>query len=326
MKRLLPLSLTLAVLASTATVIPSAYAQPPQRPLLPLSTWQLPGYHAIDAGEAFTFPDGTAFDAAADVHMMENGNLLVLNRGPKPFMEFDAAGKLLRAFGPEGVFSRVHGIDVDKDGNLWVSDFIGHTVRKFDKDGNELLVLGTHGTAGEWDEAAGTELFNQPNETAIDSQGNVYVVQGHVAGEPRVLKFSADGKFIKRWGERGTGPGQFAVAHGIQIDADDNIYVADRENFRIQIFDTEGNYKNEWKYDAMVCGLYLHDDGFMYFTTGFDGEVAKADMEGKLIGSLGSPGAENGQFGEAHYLVLDQEENIYVADVVRRVVQKYAKD
>ena len=317
--------LSLALLAA-ASLASTASAQPPQRPLLPLSTWQLPGYHAEDVGEAFAFPEGMAFDAAADVHILGNGNLLVLNRGAKPFLEFDASGKFLRAFGPEGVFGRVHGIDVDKDGNLWVSDFIGHTVRKFDKDGKELLVLGTHGMAGEWDELAGTQLFNQPNETAIDSQGNVYVVQGHVAGEPRVLKFTADGKFIKRWGERGTGPGQFQVAHSIKIDANDNIYVADRENMRIEIFDTEGNYKNEWKFDAMVCGLYLHDDGFVYFTTGFDGEVAKADMEGKLIGSLGSPGQENGQFGEAHYLVLDKDANIYVADVVRRLVQKYAKD
>jgi sugar lactone lactonase YvrE len=319
MKRLV-LSLLAATLASTAM------AQRPQRPLLPLSTWQLPGYHAVDASEAFTFPEGMAFDAAADVHILDNGNLLVLNRGAKPFLEFDAGGKLVRAFGPEGVFSRVHGIDVDRDGNLWVSDFIGHTVRKFDKDGNELLVLGTHGMAGEWDETAGTQLFNQPNETAIDSQGNVYVVQGHVAGEPRVLKFTADGKFIKRWGERGTGPGQFQVAHSIKIDANDNIYVADRENMRIEIFDIEGNYKSEWKFDAMVCGIYLHDDGFVYFTTGFDGEVAKADMEGKLIGALGSPGEENGQFGEAHYVTVDKDQNIYVGDVVRRVVQKYAKD
>jgi DNA-binding beta-propeller fold protein YncE len=310
--------------ALTSTVV---NAQPPQRPLLPLNTWSLPGYHAVDVSEAFSFPEGVNFDSAADVHMLDDGHLLVLNRGPKPFMEFDTDGKLLRSFGPEGAFSRVHGIDVDKDGNLWVSDFIGHTVRKFDKDGNELMVLGTHGTAGDWNEAAGTHLFNQPNQTALDSQGNFYVVQGHVAGEPRVLKFAPDGTFIKQWGERGAGPGQLAVAHGIQIDANDTIYVADRENMRIAIFDTEGNYKSEWKFSAMVCGIYLHDDGFLYMTTGFDGEIAKVNMEdGTLVGSLGSPGTENGQFGEAHYLVLDQDENIYVADVVRRLVQKYAKD
>jgi sugar lactone lactonase YvrE len=313
--------------ALAAVVLSSAVnAQRPQRDLLPLSTWALPGYHAVDVGDAFSFPEGMAFDAAADVEIMDSGNLLVLSRGAKPFVEFDPHGKFLRAFGPEGVFGRVHGIDIDQDGNMWVSDFGGHTVRKLDKDGNELLVLGTHGMSGDWNEAAGTHLFNQPNETAIDSQGNVYVVQGHVAGEPRVLKFTADGKFIKQWGERGAGPGQFQVAHSIQIDANDNIYVADRENMRIEIFDTEGNYKSEWKFDAMVCGIYLHDDGSMYFTTGFDGEVAKADMEGKLLGSLGSPGEANGQFGEAHYVTVDQGGNIYVGDVVRRLVQKYAKD
>ncbi len=318
------LSSSLFLAASIAATLLSA--QPPQRPLLPLDTWSLPGYHAVDVSDAFTFPEGMTFDAAADVEMMDNGHLLVLNRGAKPFLEFDADGTLVRSFGPEGVFGRVHGIDIDKDGNLWVSDFVGHTVRKFDKDGTELLVLGTHGMAGEWNEAAGTHLFNQPNETAFDSQGNLYVAQGHVAGEPRILKFAPDGTFIKQWGSRGDGPGQFFVAHGILIDANDNIYVADRENMRVEIFDTEGNYKSEWKFSAMVCGMYLHDDGFFYFTSGFDGEVAKADMEGKLLGSLGSPGKENGQFGEAHYLVLDEAGNIFVADVGNRRVQKFAKD
>jgi len=303
-----------------------ALAQPPKRPLIPLNTWSLPDYHAVDVSEAFTFPEGLAFDSVAAVDMTADNHLLVLNRGAKPFLEFDEDGKLVRAFGEEGVFSRAHGLRLDKDGNMWVTDVGAHFVRKYDKDGNTLMTLGTPGTAGEWNEAAGTHLFNQPNETALDSEGNLYVVTGHGAVEPHVLKFSPDGKFIKQWGSKGTGPGEFFAAHSIEIDANDVLYIAVRENMRIEIFDTDGNFKDEWKFNAMVCGIYLHNDGFMYMTSGFDGEFAKLDMMGNLLGSLGSSGTGNGQFGEAHYLVLDAANNVYVADVVNKRVQKYQKD
>src|SRR5687768_8268824 len=133
-----------------------AIAQPPQRPLIPLNTWSLTDYHAVDVSEAFKFPEGLAFDSIAAVDMTAGNHLLVLNRGAKPFLEFDADGTLVRAFGEEGVFSRAHGLRLDKDGNMWVADVGAHFVRKYDKDGNTLLTIGTPGTAGEWDEAAGT--------------------------------------------------------------------------------------------------------------------------------------------------------------------------
>ncbi|NBT42913.1 MAG: hypothetical protein EBT20_21095 [Alphaproteobacteria bacterium] len=111
----------------------------------------------------------------------------------------------------------------------------------------------------------------------------------------------------------------------IQIDDQDNIYVADRENFRIQIFDTEGNYQKELKFNAMVCALYLHDDGFIYMTSGFDGEWAKVDIDGNIIGTLGRPGTGNGEFGEGHFLVLDENDSVYIGDVINRRIQKFEK-
>jgi sugar lactone lactonase YvrE len=304
----------------------TAVAQPPKRPLIPLNTYSLPHYHAVDTAEAFHLPAGIEFASIASVAMTKEGHLLVLNRGPQPFLEFAADGSLVRSFGDPTLFNRSHGLRIDKDGNLWITDVGFHTVYKLNKDGKLLLTIGTSGQAGEWDEKAGRHLFNQPNETAFDSHGNLYVVQGHGVGEPRVLKFDANGKFVKQWGSRGDGPGQFFAAHSIEIDAQDKLYIADRENMRIEQFDTDGKYLTEWKYNAMVCGIYLHSDGHLYMTSGFDGEWAKLDTDGKLLGSLGSPGKENGQFGEAHYLVLDSNDNVYVADVINKRVQKYAKD
>lgn len=189
------------------------------------------------------------------------------------------------------------------------------------------MTLGTKGESGDWNEAEGTKLFNQPNDVALDSDGNIYVAQGHGPfAIPKILKFNANGEFITQWGSLGEGPGQFTVAHSIQIDADNNIYLADRENFRVQIFNTDGDYLSEWKFNAMACAIYLHDDGFMYMTTGFDGELAKLDMTGQVIGSIGSPGRENGQFGEGHFLTVNAAGDVFIADVVNRRVQLYKKD
>lgn len=326
MKKTITLSFLLASSLVSSLVSPLASSQPPQRPLIPLDAWSMTDYHAVDVSEAFTLPGDLEFASVAGVDINSEGHLIVLHRGPQPFLEFDADGNFIRSFGDEDMFNRSHGLRIDSDDNLWVTDVAAHFVRKLDSDGNVLMTLGTPGESGDWDEEAGTRLFSQPNETALDSEGNIYVAQGHGVSEPRILKFSPDGEFITQWGSRGEGPGQFLVAHSIEIDDNDNIYVADRENFRIEIFDTEGNFQNEWKFNAMVCGIYLHDDGFMYMTTGFDGEFAKVDMMGNLLGSMGSPGKANGQFGEAHYLVLDADENVFVADVVNRRVQKYRKD
>ena len=308
------------------SVSASVMAQPPQRPLIALDTWSLPGYRAVDSAEAFKLPAGVEFGQIAAVTTTKGGNLLVLNRGPQPFLEFAADGTLVRSFGDAQLFNRAHGLRLDDAGNMWVTDVGLHVVYKMDMNGKVLLTLGTSGQTGDWDEAAGKHLFNQPNETALDSKGNLYVVQGHGVGDPRVFKFDTNGKFIKQWGSRGTAEGQFFAAHAIEIDATDTLYVADRENMRIERFDTEGKYLGEWKYNAMVCGLYLHDDGHFYITSGFDGEWAKLDTDGKLMGSLGSPGMANGQFGEAHYLALDGDDNVYIADVVNKRVQKYAKE
>ncbi|MEX0617556.1 MAG: peptidyl-alpha-hydroxyglycine alpha-amidating lyase family protein [Pseudohongiellaceae bacterium] len=307
-------------------LVPSlADAQRPVRPLLPLRAYTLPDYTAVDFREALTLPADMEPASYAGVAMNPQGNLIVLSRSTPPFLEFDPEGSFVRGFGGDDLLRRAHGLAIEPDGSMWVTDVADHVVMRLDENANVLMTLGTKGEAGEWDESAGKRLFSEPNDVALDSRGNIYVVQGHGGNLPRVLKFSADGEFITQWGSRGYGAGEFVVAHAIEIDENDVLYVADRENMRIQRFDTRGNLLREWKFDAMVCAIALHDDGFVYITTGFDGEFAKVDREGNVLGAIGSPGTGNGQFGEAHSLAVDAEGNAWISDVINRRVQKFAK-
>lgn len=302
-----------------------ASAQRPQRQLFPLRAYTLQDYQPVDFTEAFALPPSMETASYAGVAMNARDNLVILSRGTPTFLEFDKSGSFVRSFGADGLFARSHGLHIDTENNIWATDVNDHVVMKLDADGNVLLTIGTKGMAGEWDEAAGNHLLSEPNDVALDSMGNIYIAQGHGGQLPRVLKFSPSGEFIAQWGSRGYNPGQFVTAHAIEIDANDVLHVADRENMRIQRFDTEGNLLREWKFDAMVCALYLHSDGYMYITTGFDGELAKVDMDGNVLGAIGSPGTGNGQFGEAHALTLDSEHNAYISDVILRRIQKFEK-
>lgn len=318
---------TTSLICLLLILIPSlANAQRPIRPLLPLRAYTLQDYRPVDFREALALPATMEAASYAGVATTLEGNLIVLSRSAPPFLEFAPDGSFVRGFGADDLLRRAHGMAIDANGNMWVTDVADHVVMKLDKDANVLLTIGTKGAAGEWNQAAGALLLNEPNDVALDSRGNIYVAQGHGGDMPRVLKFSPTGDFIAQWGSRGYGPGQFVAAHAIEIDADDVLYVADRENMRIQRFDTEGNLLREWKFDAMVCAIFLHSDGFMYLTTGFDGEFAKVDMDGNVLGAIGSPGTGNGQFGEAHALTMDAAGNAYIPDVINRRVQKFAKE
>jgi DNA-binding beta-propeller fold protein YncE len=298
-----------------------------QRPSIPPRAIDGPALNVtpVPLDEAFSMPDGIAFDSVADVDIDANGHVIVLHRGPQALLEFDSDGRFIRAFG-EGLFRRSHSLDIDRDGNYWTTDFATQLVMKLSPSGEVLMTIGTVGEAGNWDEDAGIHLFDQPNDIAFDSAGNFYVTQGHGSAEPMVLKFDRDANFIKSWGSRGTLPGDFAVPHSIVIDEDDLLYIADRENRRIQVFDTDGNFVKGWLYYGMACSLELHGNE-IYMTTGFDGQIVKLDKrDGSVLGVTGMPGDGLGEFGEAHFLAVSDDDEIYVADVVNRRVQKYVPD
>lgn len=315
------------ILSAVALSLLAASPLLAQRPSIPPRAIDGPALDVtpVALDSAFTFPEGVAFDSVADVDIDANGHIIVLHRGPQPLLEFDADGQFIRGFG-EGLFRRSHSLDIDSAGNYWTTDFATQVVLKLSPAGEVLMTLGTVGEAGNWDEAAGIRLFDQPNDIAFDSAGNFYVTQGHGSAEPMVLKFDRDANFIRSWGGRGTLPGEFAVPHSIVIDEDDLLYIADRENRRIQVFDTDGNFVKGWLYYGMACSLELHGNE-IYMTTGFDGQIVKLDKhDGSVLGVTGMPGEGLGEFGEAHFLAVSDEDEIYVADVVNRRVQKYVKN
>ena len=169
--------------------------------------------------------------------------------------------------------------------------------------------------------------MNQPNDVAIAPNGDIFVVQGHTPGprgDARVLKFDKGGRFIKSWGGKGKEPGQFDVAHGIAIDASGLLWVTDRENQRIQIFDTDGRFVREIKYAGLPCSLDIGRQ-YIYMVNGFAGQILQMDLTGKVLAATGKAGTGPGEFGEAHVIAVSPKGDIWVADSVSSALLKFVK-
>jgi DNA-binding beta-propeller fold protein YncE len=305
-------------------IVLPAIAQRPSDPAL-LVPQAAPELDYVAVAEPLSFPAGTTLaGAAAAVAFDSKGHLWVLTRGNPSLFEFDGNGKFIRSFG-QGLFTRSHGLRIDKDGNIWATDVGAHTVMKLDPQGNVLMTLGTKGQRGEWNTS--TQLFNEPNDIAIAANGDIFVAQGHTPGangDPRVLKFDKNGKFIKSWGGKGKEPGKFDVAHGLAFDAKGQLWVTDRENQRVQIFDTDGKFIREVKFAGLPCSLDIGSQN-IYMVNGFAGQLLKLDLDGKVLAATGKPGKGVGEFGEAHVLAVSPKGDVYVADSVNAAVQKFVK-
>jgi sugar lactone lactonase YvrE len=303
----------------------SALAQRPSDPAL-LVPQTAPELSYVAVVNPVTIPAGITMGASASVTFDARGHLLVLTRGAQAFFEFDENGAFIRAFG-DGLFTRAHGVRLDRDGNIWATDVGAHVVYKLNQQGQVLLTLGTKGEAGEWNETTGSRKLNQPNDIAFAGNGDLFVVQGHTPGprgDARVLKFDKTGKFIKSWGGKGKGPGQFDVAHGIAIDAKGLLWVTDRENQRIQIFDGDGTFVRELKYAGLPCSLDIGRE-YIYMVNGFAGQILQMDLTGKVIAATGKAGTGPGEFGEAHFIAVSPKGELYVADSVNSALLKFVK-
>jgi sugar lactone lactonase YvrE len=298
-------------------------AQRPSNPAL-LIPQNAPDLDYVVVPDPIALPAGSGAPAASAFD--SKGHMFVLTRGPVAFFEFDEHGKFVRSFG-EGLYTRSHGLYIDKDDNLWATDVGGSIVQKLNRQGDVLLTLGTKGQAGEWNEAAQSRKFNEPNAVMIGRNGDIFVVQGHTPGakgDPRVLKFDKSGNFIKSWGGKGTEPGKFEVAHGIALDAKGQLWVTDRENQRIQIFDQDGVFVKEVKFAGLPCSLSIGSQ-YIYMVNGFAGQLLRLDLNGNVLAAMGKPGKGPGEFGEAHAISVGPNGDIWVADTVNSTLQKFVR-
>lgn len=260
-----------------------------------------------------------------------------------PVLKFSAEGELLTSFGA-GMIVMPHGMHVDRDGNIWVTDAPftvppgsegkGHAVYKFSPEGELLLTLGEPGIPG-----ADNAHFNMPTDVVTAENGDIFVSDGH-GGETnaRIMKFSADGTYITQWGEKGTEPGQFDTPHGMAMDSQGRIFVADRNNNRLQLFDQNGNFLEEWYQFSRLSGIYIDQNDVLYAVDS-ESNIQRGRGEWKRGIRIGSartgevwtlipdPADPNdGPFfvssgGEG--VAADAEGNIYGAEVGPRGVKRY---
>ncbi len=261
-------------------------------------------------------PPGWNLGETASVARDSRGHIYVFHRGPHPLLEFEPGGKLVREIG-EGLFTWPHGVRIDAQDNIWTVDDNGHFVLELSPEGRVLMVVGRKNNRGE-----GEYQFNRPTDVAFAANGDFYVSDGY--GNSRVMKYSKEGRFLKSWGKKGTGPGEFNTPHAIVVDAKGRVYVGDRENKRIQVFDAEGGFLREWTQLGSPWGLEMTADQHIFMSDGYANRVVKLDTEGRLLGTLGSPGKLPGQFSYAHHLCLGKDGSLYVAEILNWRVQKFA--
>jgi DNA-binding beta-propeller fold protein YncE len=246
--------------------------------------------------EPDTMPDGWKFGRVSAVAINSLGEVFVFHRGPKadPIVVFDPKGKFLRSWG-KGMFGNPHGMRVDKDDNLWVTDNGDHQVMKFTRDGKLLLTVGTKKKPG-----TDAKTFNRPTDIAFAANGDVYISDGY--GNSRVVKLSSDGRYLLDWGKKGTQPGEFNTPHSIAVDSKGLVYVSDRENNRIQIFDPNGKFLKQWTHLGATQNIFITPKDEMWLITHRDnienltydtlaGRIMKIDLRnGKILGAMESPG------------------------------------
>lgn len=271
-------------------------------------------------------PDDWQLMDVAAVAVNSRDEVFVFNRGAHPMMVFDQDGNFLRSFG-EGLFGRPHGLHIGPDDALYCTDDGDHTVRKCDANGKVLLEIGVPGKAAPF--MSGWP-FHRCTHTALGPDNHIFVSDGY--GNACVHKYTPDGRFVKSWGEPGTGPGQFNLVHNIVADDDGWIYVADRENHRVQVFDGEGRYETQWNNLHRPSALLMPRGKCPTCLVGELGPGMKVnqsylnigprlsllDNKGNLIARLGGengPGQEPGKFLAPHGLARDSVGAIYVGEV-----------
>lgn len=288
------------------------------------------------------FPESFALGNPVGLGVDSKDNIIVFHRASRSWQEpmpedniaentilvlDNKTGMILDQWG-ENLFIMPHGLEVDSQDNIWVTDVGLHQIFKFDTDGNLLMKLGEAKIPG-----TDQNHFNLPTDIAVSGDGSFYVSDGY--GNSRVVKFSRDGVYLHEWGSFGNGHGEFNIPHGIDLDKYGNVYVADRENNRIQKFDSEGNFISLWQNkttDQLYSVTINHVNDQLYgidYLTHFFGTVIKGsdifqfDLDFNLQEQFGRTGNYDGPKSRYHDIAVDNSGNLYVGDIFGNKIQKF---
>ena len=294
-------------LAAVMMIAGALYAQP-VLPIKLVSDW-------------VKLPKGMYIGECSGVSVDKEDNVWVFHRGKAQVLKFDRTGKLLDAW--EGLpVAASHGIKVDPEGNIWAVDVFGHSIKKFSRDGRILMHIGNAGnTPGD---NTTPYAFNRPTAVAFEPNGDFWVSDGYV--NSRVLKYNKDGEFVLQiGGKKGTADGEFDTVHDVALDARGRVYVADRENRRVQIFSPDGKFLTKWTNVGSPWGLaYNAKDGTFYVADGYANRILKVNLEGQVLGTYGKFGKIPGRFDFIHHIAVDSAGNLYAAEIKNWRVQKFS--
>src|SRR6266852_2863305 len=334
---------------------------------VPVFSQQPPEIRYVADPNFLKLPPDTHLGEAVGVAVNSKGHIFVCSRGNSTGPAYGASAAQLLQFLPDGKFLReighnlyawsfAHSVRIDKEDNIWVADKGSDMVVKFNPEGRVVMVFGRKQEASD----EGTEplkhpkpplppvdgQFRQVTDMAWDSAGNTYISDGYV--NSRIAKADKDGVWLKSWGEPGAKPGQLNTPHSISVDAQNNVYVADRGNRRIQVFDADGKFLRQITIDvpapadarAAIGAKPTANTGTMapgapwtlcitpgpnqvlYTSDAYPGRIYKLSLDGKLLGMLGKAGKQPGQFGWIHSIACPSENELYVAEILNWRVQK----
>lgn len=286
-------------------------------------------------------PEGRILGQATGVDLDPRGNVFVFHRAGRMWSEdpalpliseatievFEGAtGRHLRSWGAN-LFLMPHGLTIDRQGNVWLTDVLLHQVLKFSPSGELLLTLGEARVPG-----TDRMHFNLPTDVAVLPDGSFYVSDGY--RNARVVKFSATGEYLFEWGRKGTEPGEFDLPHAIDVDDAGRVYVADRSNARVQVFDGQGNFLAQWRstelgrpYSIAVSGdRAIVVDGGDQPEQGPDRSgAAEVDLNGRVLARFGRFGNQDGQFRLTHDVAIGSDGSIFVVDAWGQRVQRFIR-
>jgi DNA-binding beta-propeller fold protein YncE len=334
---------TLSTLASAQTTAPTNSLPNPYRSI---ESWgQLPEGRVWGSTSAVAIdPDGTSVwvgercgETRPPNQITPGLSFACAESKLDPILKFSADGKLLKSFGA-GLILFPHGMHVDRDGNVWVTDGLGfkgkgHQVFKFSPDGKVLLSLGKAGTPG-----SGPDEFNAPSAVVTAPNGDIFVADGHGGNtNARIMKFDKDGKFIKTWGQKGSGPGDLDIPHAIAMDSQGRLFVGDRQNNRIEIFDQDGKFLDQWAQFSRPSGIYIDAKDNIYVADSESESVSKnhdgwkrgirvgSAKDGSVTAFIPDPVEKSNATSAAEGVAADAAGNIYGAEVGPKRMMKYVR-